>query len=38
MFALSGMAVPLQAVLLVGCVWAGRAGMDQGLHVLKFLF
>lgn len=38
MFALSGMAIPLQAVLLAGCVWAGRAGVAQGLHVLKFFF
>lgn len=38
MFSLSGIAIPLQAVLLSGRVWPGRAGMAQGLLAFKFFF
>lgn len=38
MFSLSGIAIPLQAVLLSGRVWPGRAGMAQGLLAFNFFF
>lgn len=35
---LSSIAMPLQAVLLSGCAWSGRAGMAQGLLAVQFSF